>query len=146
MALIALLLFPAIGFSQASALYAKIVKGTVVSASDGEALIGATVRVQGTQTATITDLDGHFSINAEDGQTLNVSYIGYIEKNVKVVGNDLKIALDEEANSSTMLWSSVMVSRRRNSSPVPISILKVTTSPSSTPPTLCRLCRVRHRV
>jgi TonB-linked SusC/RagA family outer membrane protein len=99
MALIALLLFPAIGFSQASALYAKIVKGTVVSASDGEALIGATVRVQGTQTATITDLDGHFSINAEDGQTLNVSYIGYIEKNVKVAGNDLKIALDEEANS-----------------------------------------------
>ena len=99
MALIALLLFPAIGFSQASALYAKIVKGTVVSASDGEALIGATVRVQGTQTATITDLDGHFSINAEDGQTLNVSYIGYIEKNVKVTGNDLKIALEEESNS-----------------------------------------------
>lgn len=52
MALIALLLFPAIGFSQASALYAKIVKGAVVSASDGEPLIGATVRVQGTQTAT----------------------------------------------------------------------------------------------
>ena len=99
MALIALLLFPAIGFSQASALYAKIVKGAVVSASDGEPLIGATVRVQGTQTATITDLDGHFSINAEDGQTLNVSYIGYIEKNVKVTGNDLRIALEEEANS-----------------------------------------------
>ncbi len=99
MALIALLLFPAIGFSQASALYAKIVKGTVVSASDGEPLIGATVRVQGSQTATITDLDGHFSINAEDGQTLKVSYVGYIEKNVKVAGNDLKIALDEEANS-----------------------------------------------
>lgn len=74
-------------------------KGTVVSASDGETLIGATVRVQGTQTATITDLDGNFSIEAEDGQTLNISYIGYVEKNVKVTGNNLKITLDEEANS-----------------------------------------------
>ena len=60
MALIACLLFPAIGVLQGAALYAKIVKGTVTSATDGEALMGATVKVLGSQTGTVTDLDGKF--------------------------------------------------------------------------------------
>ncbi len=98
-ALIACLLFPAIGVLQGSALYAKIVKGTVTSATDGEALMGATVKVLGSQTGTVTDLDGKFSLEAKDGQTLVVSYIGFVQQKVKVTGNDLVIRLQEEANS-----------------------------------------------
>lgn len=99
MALIACLLFPAIGVLQGAALYAKIVKGTVTSATDGEALMGATVKVLGSQTGTVTDLDGKFSLEAKDGQTLVVSYIGFVQQKVKVTGNDLVIRLQEEANS-----------------------------------------------
>lgn len=98
-ALIACLLFPAIGVLQGSALYAKIVKGTVKSATDGEPLTGATVKVVGAQTGTVTDLDGHFSLEANDGQTLLVSYIGFVQQKVKVAGNNLTIQLAEEANS-----------------------------------------------
>lgn len=98
-ALIACLLFPAIGVLQGSALYAKIVKGTVTSATDGEPLTGATVKVIGAQSGTVTDLDGHFSLEANDGQTLLVSYIGFVQQKVKVTGNNLTIQLAEEANS-----------------------------------------------
>lgn len=98
-ALIACLLFPAIGVLQGAALYAKIVKGTVTSATDGEALMGATVKVLGSQNGTVTDLDGKFSLEAKDGQTLVVSYIGFVQQKVKVTGNDLVIKLQEEANS-----------------------------------------------
>ena len=98
--LLFLLLFPAIGFTQASALYAKVVKGTVTSVSDGEPLIGATIRVSGTQTATVTDLDGHFTIEANNGQTLNISYIGFVEQTVTVNSDVLNIKLEEEGSKA----------------------------------------------
>lgn len=76
----------------------KKVTGTV-SDSQGP-IIGATVRVKGTSTATVTDIDGHYSINAKPGQTLLISYVGYIDKTVKV-GNasSYNISLDEDNNN-----------------------------------------------
>lgn len=100
LALLALLLFPATGLAGFSSLYAKIVKGTVTSATDGEPLIGATVRVAGTDAATVTDLDGNFSIQADDGQTLTISYIGFVEQAVKVSGDNLQVKLEEEKDQS----------------------------------------------
>ena len=73
------------------ALMAKPVSGKVVSALDGEPLIGATIQVQGSQTGAVTDFDGNFTVNAEEGQTLVVSYVGYLTKNVKVTGSPLTI-------------------------------------------------------
>ena len=81
------------------ALMAKPISGKVVSATDGEALIGATVQVQGTQTGTVTDFDGNFTVNAEDGQTLVVSYVGYLTKKVKITGSQLNIELEEDRKS-----------------------------------------------
>ena len=52
------------------------VKGHVKDAT-GEPIIGATVRVDGTQTATITDFDGNFVLTANEGATITVTYIGY---------------------------------------------------------------------
>jgi len=52
------------------------VKGHVKDAQ-GEPIIGATVRVAGTQTATVTDFDGNFTLKANQGQTISVSFIGY---------------------------------------------------------------------
>ena len=81
------------------ALMAKPISGKVVSATDGEALIGATVQVQGTQTGTVTDFDGNFTVNAEEGQTLVISYVGYLTKKVKITGSQLNIELEEDRKS-----------------------------------------------
>ena len=52
------------------------VTGTVVSAEDGEPIIGATVLVQGQKTGTVTDSNGHFNLSVPSGKKIVVSYIG----------------------------------------------------------------------
>jgi len=52
------------------------VTGTVVSQEDGEPIIGATILIQGQKTGTVTDADGHFTINVPSGKKIVVSYIG----------------------------------------------------------------------
>lgn len=52
------------------------IRGTVVSAIDGDPIIGATIKVKDSSVGSITDVDGKFSINVEAGKTLVVSYIG----------------------------------------------------------------------
>ncbi len=47
-------------------------------------IVGATVRIRGTQVAVITDVDGKFSINAPQGATMQVSYVGFVEKEFRV--------------------------------------------------------------
>lgn len=74
---------------------AATIKGTVVSKTDGEPLIGASVLVKGSKTGAATDLDGNFTIAAEIGQTLVVSYVGFDTKEVKVTSTELNIELSE---------------------------------------------------
>ena len=52
-----------------------VITGTVVSAADGEPIIGASVKVKGTNKGAVTDLDGKFKINTEAGKTLVISYV-----------------------------------------------------------------------
>ena len=59
----------------------RIVKGTVVD-EVGEPIIGASVKVEGTTTGTITDLDGKFSVSVPDKGKLTVSFIGYITQTI----------------------------------------------------------------
>ncbi|MBO6192429.1 MAG: TonB-dependent receptor [Prevotella sp.] len=63
----------------------------------GEPVIGATVRVVGTQTATVTDFDGNFALKANQGADISVSYVGYQTATVKAAA-DLVITLREDAN------------------------------------------------
>ncbi len=71
------------------------VKGHVKDAT-GEAIIGATVRVDGTQDATVTDFDGNFTLKANAGADITVSYIGYQTATVKAAAN-LEILLQDDA-------------------------------------------------
>ena len=61
----------------------KTVAGTV-SDDKGELIVSGTVRVKGTQTATITDIDGKYSISAPAGGTLVFSYLGYLSQEIPV--------------------------------------------------------------
>ena len=70
------------------------VKGHVKDAT-GEPIIGATVRVDGTQTATISDFDGNFALTANQGANISVSYVGFVTATVKAAPN-LVITLKED--------------------------------------------------
>ena len=75
------------------------VKGSVTDQS-GEPIIGATVKVNGTQNGTVTNFDGNFTISCREGATLTVSYIGYTTKQVKAEsGRALQIVLEEESTA-----------------------------------------------
>jgi len=73
----------------------NMIRGLVTDANS-EPLIGASVRVVGENLGVTTDIDGVFSIAAAQGKTLNVSYIGYKTKEVKVKGTDMTIVLEED--------------------------------------------------
>lgn len=72
------------------------VTGTVVD-SKGEPVIGATVKVKGTDSGTITDIDGKFTLSAPLGSTLSISYVGMVARDIKVSGGTLKIVLSEDS-------------------------------------------------
>ena len=55
--------------------------------------------VQGTKTGSVTDLDGNFTIEAKNGQTLEVSYLGFITQKVKVNGSVVQVTLQEDKHS-----------------------------------------------
>ncbi len=75
------------------------IKGTVNDEA-GEPIIGASVKVQGTQTGGITDFNGNFSVQADANATLVVSYIGYTTATVKVNGrNNIVISLSEDSQT-----------------------------------------------
>ena len=99
-ALVAIMLaFQALLGIGAGVLNAQTVKGSVISGSDNEPLIGASVMVQGTKTGAVTDLDGNFTIEAKNGQTLEVSYLGFITQKVKVNGSVVQVTLQEDKHS-----------------------------------------------
>lgn len=77
------------------------VHGTVTDASTGEEVIGATVKVRGVAGGTITDAMGEYKISAKVGQTLEISYIGYVTAEVKVVANQTvyNVSLKEDSES-----------------------------------------------
>jgi TonB-linked outer membrane protein, SusC/RagA family len=72
----------------------QMVQGTIVD-EKGEPIIGATVKVEGTNTGTITDVDGHFKIVAPSKAKLSISYIGYIGQTVSDLKNP-RIVLKED--------------------------------------------------
>lgn len=65
----------------------------------GEPIIGATIRVEGVQGGTVTDLDGNFVLKANQGATITVSYIGYQTAKVAAAPN-LQIVLKDEVAKS----------------------------------------------
>lgn len=59
------------------------VTGTVVSHEDGEPVIGASVKVEGANTGSITDINGNFTIAVPNGKKIVVSYIGMVSQTLK---------------------------------------------------------------
>ena len=74
----------------------KTVNGKVVSASDNEPLIGATVQAVGSSQGTATDLDGQFTVTVNDEVTqLKISCLGY-KTQIVAVSSFVTVALEED--------------------------------------------------
>ena len=63
-------------------------------------MIGATVRVKGSDVATITDLDGKFQIDVHEGSELLISYVGYMDKIVRIDSKNMYAVVMEEASNA----------------------------------------------
>ena len=76
------------------------VSGKVTSAEDGEPIIGASIKVEGTNTGTVTDIDGNFSLVLPNGKnSVKVSYIGMQDKTVVLKAGNNKIVLASDAKN-----------------------------------------------
>lgn len=77
----------------------QTIRGTIVD-TNGEPIIGASVQVKGTTIGTITDFDGNFSLNVNEGAILRVSYIGFVTQDIVIKDKtDFKITLKEDSKT-----------------------------------------------
>lgn len=77
----------------------RTIKGEVTDAQNGEALIGATVMVEGEKSGTVTDFDGNFSLQvSSSAKKIKVSYIGYIDK-VLSISDNMKVKLESDSKA-----------------------------------------------
>lgn len=74
------------------------ITGTVVSAEDNQPIPGVSVLVKGTNSGTVTDLDGRYTIEAEPGAVLRFSFIGYMafEATVSTQSASINVALQPD--------------------------------------------------
>ena len=93
---LSVLLFLLVSWSYAQQ---RTIRGTVSDATTKEPLMSASVVIKGTSKGVSTDMNGKYTIEVSVGQTLEVSFMGYVTQNVKVTANTpspLNIALAEE--------------------------------------------------
>lgn len=77
----------------------RTIIGEVTDAQNGEALIGATVMVEGEKGGTVTDFDGNFSLQvSSSAKKIKVSYIGYIDK-VLSISDNMKVKLESDSKA-----------------------------------------------
>ncbi|MBC6998276.1 TonB-dependent receptor [Cytophaga sp. FL35] len=112
-----ILVFGVIGLANAQ------ITGTVID-DDSVPLPGASVVVKGTTTGSTTDFDGNFSINAEPGDNLVVSYIGFETKEVTATSGAMRIQLSSGvALSEVVIVGSRNPNRTATESTVPVDVI-----------------------
>src|ERR1700722_10195495 len=75
--------------------------GKVIGADDKLPVVGASVRIKGTNTGTVTDVNGDFTLALSPGNVLVVSYIGYVTQEVTIRGTDF-ITISLQPSASTL--------------------------------------------
>ena len=89
-------LFPALGYAQGAPAFK--ISGNVIDRNTGEPLIGVSIRIEGKSVGTTTGVNGEFSIQAQKGETIKASFIGYLSQDIKVKNdNFLRIYMEENA-------------------------------------------------
>ena len=81
LSLLLVLLGTTIGFAQTQL-------SGIVTGADGVPIPGASVLVQGTNNGTTTDFDGNFTVSVETNQSIEISYVGYVNQLIQFTGQD----------------------------------------------------------
>ena len=74
------------------------ITGTVTD-TNGEPVIGATIKIVGSGNGTVTDMNGNFTLSVARNAELQISSIGYVTKKVTVVSNNITVVLAEDRAS-----------------------------------------------
>ncbi|KAA6335814.1 TonB-dependent receptor SusC, partial [termite gut metagenome] len=91
-------LFSALCFVTPLGAQNRQITGTVLDAVNEEPLIGVSVVVKGTSRGTVTDLNGQFAVDVPAGSILELSYIGYIKREVTIgTQTNIRVILQENA-------------------------------------------------
>ena len=115
----------------------KTVTGTVTDAA-GDALIGVSILVQGSNNGVVTDLDGKYTLNnVPENATLIISYIGMLTQEVKVNGQSIvNVTLKEDSQQLEEVVVIGYGAAKAKDLTAPITVVKgeaLTTVPSTTP-------------
>jgi TonB-dependent starch-binding outer membrane protein SusC len=94
--LILLLISSATAFGQK-----LMISGKVLDGANSEPLPGVNILIKGTTTGTISDIDGNYSIQAENGNTLVFSFIGFTNME-KIIGAEKTINVSLQAENLTL--------------------------------------------
>jgi TonB-dependent starch-binding outer membrane protein SusC len=102
------MLFVAVLLLTTCALHAQqqTISGKIISAKDGTPMPGVTIQVAGSGLGTATNPDGSFTIRANAGSKLVISYIGYLDKEITVSGDNagvIKLEEDSKAMNSVVV-------------------------------------------
>jgi TonB-linked SusC/RagA family outer membrane protein len=112
------LIFSQVGFSQANP-----VSGIVKDAS-GSPIVGASVKVKGSKSGTVTDANGHFTLNVKTGQKLEVSAIGFIQSEADAsAGMNVTLSQDVQSMSEVIVTGVAGATSKKK---MTVSVTKVT--------------------
>lgn len=101
------------------------IRGTVLD-ENRSPLPGATILIQGTSEGTTADFDGVFSLVVSQGDTISISYLGYITQNIEILKNDeLTILLKENASLLDEVIVTGYTSEKKSDIAGAISIVKI---------------------
>ena len=110
-------------FGTVTAAFSQI-SGTVLEGDLGEPLPGATVIVKGTDNGVVTDFDGNFTIEANDGDTLVVSFLGYQTLELEAVdGASIQLSQSTSQLSEVVVTSGVIDIAKVRETPVAVSTI-----------------------
>ncbi len=92
----------------------RTVSGTVMSADDGQPLIGVNILVSGSSLGTITDIDGSYEISTADDATLVFTYAGFEDQSVLVAGQSvINVVMNEGVQLDEVVVTALGISREK---------------------------------
>ena len=98
--------------STGMALAQTTVTGKVVSQEDGEPVIGASVKIAGTKTGTVTDVDGNFILpNASKDAVLEITYLGMETQKVKASAKMKIVLVSDSKNLDEVVVTAMGITR-----------------------------------
>ncbi|HMH35229.1 MAG TPA: carboxypeptidase-like regulatory domain-containing protein, partial [Puia sp.] len=105
----------------------KSVSGTVKDAKTNQPLPGASVKLKGSRTGTVTTGSGAFRINASAGDVLEISMVGFKSQLVTVGNSDISVSLElgGEELSEIVFVGSRSPGRAKLETTVPVDVIKI---------------------